>query len=192
VRPAMVARTLYHAPNCPKWDTRAVDPRTPKQLSAYLLGCAAALGSVTLVTLFIGLVLGQHCLRIDVPATLPPVWFDPVEVGQVVYNLVENAAKYAPPHTEISVTARRNGDAVSVAVEDHGPGIPPASLAHLFDSFYRVIDGRARPQGLGLGLAIVKGLVEAHGGRVWAENTAGGGARFTFTLPVTSVAAEVV
>ncbi|MBV8949425.1 MAG: ATP-binding protein, partial [Actinobacteria bacterium] len=69
-------------------------------------------------------------------------------------------------------------------VSDHGPGIPAAALPYLFDPFYRVMDGQPRPKGLGLGLAIVKGLVEAHGGRVWAENRAGGGARFTFSLPL--------
>src|SRR5207245_9754461 len=82
------------------------------------------------------------------------------------------------------VRARREGVTVVVTVSDRGPGIPAAALPHLFEPFYRVIDGRPRPQGLGLGLAIVKGLVEAHGGRVWAENRAGGGARFTFTLPL--------
>jgi two-component system sensor histidine kinase KdpD len=75
-------------------------------------------------------------------------------------------------------------------VADRGPGIPPASLAHLFEPFYRVIDGQPRPKGLGLGLAIVKGLVEAHGGRVWAENRADGGARFTVTLPVGGMPAD--
>ena len=64
------------------------------------------------------------------------------------------------------------------------------AMPHLFDPFYRVIDGKPRPQGLGLGLAIVKGLVEAHGGRVWAENRAGSGARFTFTLPLTQGAPD--
>ena len=63
-------------------------------------------------------------------------------------------------------------------------------MAYLFDPFYRVIDGKPRPQGLGLGLAIVKGLVEAHGGRVWAERRPGGGARFAFTLPVSQAAAS--
>jgi two-component system sensor histidine kinase KdpD len=126
----------------------------------------------------------QHRLQFDIPDALPPLWLDPVEIGEVLYNLVENATKYAPPDTEISVTVRREGGTISVAVADRGPGIPAAALPNLFDPFYRVIDGRPRPQGLGLGLAIVKGLVEAHGGRVWAENRAGGGARFTFTLPV--------
>jgi len=74
---------------------------------------------------------------------------------------------------------------IEIAVSDRGPGIPPAALSHLFDPFYRAIDsaGAPRPGGLGLGLAVVKGLVEAHGGRVSAENRAGGGARFSFTLP---------
>jgi two-component system sensor histidine kinase KdpD len=121
------------------------------------------------------------------------MWFDPVEIGEVLYNLVENAAKYAPPDTEIGIVARRDGNEVAVVVEDRGPGFPPTAAAHLFDPFYRVRDmtSHARPQGLGLGLAIVKGLVEAHAGRVWAENRAGGGARFTFTLPLTEVPADV-
>jgi len=104
---------------------------------------------------------------------------------------VENAAKYAPTETEIVVQARREGGAVLVNVSDRGPGIPNPALPHLFDPFYRALDGRPRPQGLGLGLAIVKGLVEANGGRVWAENRAGGGARFSFTLPVTDAAPAV-
>jgi signal transduction histidine kinase len=109
----------------------------------------------------------------------------------VLYNLVENASKYAPPDTDISLSVARGSREVSVAVEDRGPGIPAAALPHLFDPFYRASDERPRPQGLGLGLAIVKGLVEAHGGRVWAENRAGGGARFTFTLPMSSAPPEL-
>jgi two-component system sensor histidine kinase KdpD len=133
-----------------------------------------------------------HRLKVDVPRGLAPMWFDPVEIGEVVYNLVENATKYAPPNTDIGLTVSSSAREVSVAVEDRGPGIPPEALPHLFDPFYRVSDSKPRPQGLGLGLAIVKGLVEAHGGRVWAENRAGGGARFTFTLPRTSVPADIV
>jgi two-component system, OmpR family, sensor histidine kinase KdpD len=133
----------------------------------------------------------RHRLRLEVPEALPAVWLDPVEIGEVVYNLVENAAKYAPPDTEITIQARRDGGTLRVAVSDRGPGVPAAALPRLFDPFYRVIDGRPRPQGLGLGLAIVKGLVEAHGGRVWAENRAEGGARFTFSLPLNQAPAEV-
>jgi two-component system sensor histidine kinase KdpD len=133
----------------------------------------------------------HHRLRVEVPRDLPPMWFDPVEIGEVLYNLTENATKYAPPETEIDLTVNRNAREVSVAVEDRGPGIPATALPYLFDPFYRVIDGKPRPQGLGLGLAIVKGLVEAHGGRVWAENRAGGGARLTFTLPVSAAPASI-
>jgi two-component system sensor histidine kinase KdpD len=131
-----------------------------------------------------------HRLNVRVADDLPPVWLDPVEIGEVLYNLVENAAKYSPPGTDISIDARRDGSVVRVQVSDQGPGIPPAEMPHLFDPFYRVIDGKPRPQGLGLGLAIVKGLVEAHGGKVWAENRAGAGARFTFTLPLHPLGAD--
>ena len=95
------------------------------------------------------------------------------------------------PDTEIAIDARRDGGVVRVQVSDRGPGHPAAALPHLFDPFYRVIDGKPRPQGLGLGLAIVKGLVEAHGGRVWAENRAGAGARFTFTLPLSEAVPDL-
>ncbi len=134
----------------------------------------------------------RHRLKISIEPNLPPVWLDPVEIGEVLYNLVENAAKYAPPDTEISIDTRRDGSVVRVQVSDQGPGIPPTEMPYLFDPFYRVIDGKPRPQGLGLGLAIVKGLVEAHSGQVWAENRAGSGARFTFTLPVKPAALESV
>jgi two-component system sensor histidine kinase KdpD len=126
----------------------------------------------------------EHRLRVEVPLDLPPVYLDPVEIGEVLYNLVENATRYAPAGTEITIQARLEGQMLRVAVSDRGPGLPAAALPHLFDPFYRVLDGQPRPQGLGLGLAIVKGLVTAHDGVVSAENRAGGGARFSFTLPV--------
>ena len=130
-------------------------------------------------------VTSSHRLRLSIPEDLPPMWIDAVEIGEALYNLVENAAKYAPAGTEISIEARREANSVVVSVSDRGPGVPSASLPHLFDPFYRAIhESRGpRPGGLGLGLAVVKGLIEAHGGRVWAENRAGGGARFSFTLP---------
>jgi K+-sensing histidine kinase KdpD len=136
-------------------------------------------------------VTNHHHLHVQVADDLPPVWLDPVEIGEVLYNLIENAAKYSPPESDIDLTARTDSGEVLVRVDDRGPGIPDAAVAHLFDPFYRVVDGRPRSTGLGLGLAIVKGLVEAHGGRVWVENRAGGGARFTFTLPLKEVPAAV-
>jgi two-component system sensor histidine kinase KdpD len=134
-------------------------------------------------------VTARHRFQLDLQKDLPPAWLDPVEVGQVIYNLVENATKYAPPETDIALEVRRQASALVVTVSDRGPGVPPQSIPYLFDPFYRVMDGRPRPRGLGLGLAIVKGLVEAHGGRVWVENRPGGGARFAFTLPLSAAAA---
>jgi two-component system sensor histidine kinase KdpD len=125
----------------------------------------------------------HHRIVLSIPPELPPVSLDAVEIGEALYNLIENATKYSPPETEIAVDVRRDGNTIQVSVSDRGRGIPPGALAHLFDPFYRAIDGTNRPQGLGLGLAVVRGLVDAHGGRVWAENRAGGGARFVFTLP---------
>jgi two-component system, OmpR family, sensor histidine kinase KdpD len=130
-------------------------------------------------------VTAHHRVQVSVPDDLPAIWLDPVEIGQVLYNLIENAAKYAPAGTPIDVEVRRQRSSVRIAVMDRGPGVPASAVPHLFDPFYRAIDGQPRPQGLGLGLAIVKGLVEAHDGRVWVENRADGGARFIFTLPVT-------
>jgi two-component system sensor histidine kinase KdpD len=126
----------------------------------------------------------RHPVAVDVPADLPPVLLDAVEIDEVLSNLVENAAKYSPLDSEIRIEVRREGTSVRVVVADRGPGLPDAALPHLFDPFYRVMDGQPRPQGLGIGLAIVKGLVEAHGGHAAAQNRPGGGARFTFTLPV--------
>jgi len=127
-----------------------------------------------------------HSVVTRVPDDLPAVSLDYVEIDQVLSNLVENATRYAPAGSEISVSARRANSEVRVAVEDRGPGVPASSVQHLFDPFYRVADGTPRPAGLGLGLAVAKGLVEAHGGRIWVENRPGGGARFTFSLPLSA------
>jgi two-component system sensor histidine kinase KdpD len=135
-------------------------------------------------------VTSHHRITVSVPDDLPPVFLDAVEIDEVLSNLVENATKYSPADSEVAIEVRREGESVRVVVADRGAGIPTTALPHLFEPFYRVLDGQPRPQGLGLGLAIVKGLVEAHGGRVRAENRAGGGARFVFTLPVVGVAAD--
>jgi two-component system sensor histidine kinase KdpD len=127
----------------------------------------------------------HHTMVTHIPDDLPAVSLDYVEIDQVLSNLIENATKYAPAATEIQVAVQRANGEVRLAVEDRGPGVPPSSLQHLFDPFYRVASGTARPAGLGLGLAVAKGLVEAHGGRIWVENRPGGGARFVFTLPLT-------
>jgi two-component system sensor histidine kinase KdpD len=126
----------------------------------------------------------SHKLTIDLPADLPPLNFDYVEIDQVVSNLIENAIKYTPPDTEIRVSARVAAGVAQVEVADRGPGIPREAIPHLFDAFYRAPGRDARVRGSGVGLAVAKGLVEAHGGKIEAENRPDGGARFVFTLPV--------
>jgi signal transduction histidine kinase len=106
------------------------------------------------------------------------------QLGQVYLNLLGNASKFAPVDTVIRVALTRTAADVRVAVEDRGPGIPASAAPRLFESFYQAATPPAPGQpGVGLGLAIVKEIVEAHGGRVGAENRRGGGARFWFELP---------
>ena len=126
-------------------------------------------------------------VTLDVPDDLPPVELDYMEVDQVLTNLIENAVRYTPPESPIEISARVEGNEMVVSVADRGPGIPPDDLARIFDKFYRVKSIRTKsPQapGSGLGLAVSRGMVEAHGGRIWAENRPGGGAIFRFTLPI--------
>jgi two-component system sensor histidine kinase KdpD len=98
--------------------------------------------------------------------------------------LIENATKYAAAGTQIDISACQEGDNLRVEVADRGPGVPAADLPRLFEPFYRAQAHGPKPKGTGLGLAVAKGLVEAHGGRIWAANRQGGGARFVFTLPI--------
>ncbi|MCP5420885.1 MAG: sensor histidine kinase KdpD [Gammaproteobacteria bacterium] len=114
---------------------------------------------------------------------LPLVTVDGALLGQVMINLLENAAQYTPPTSPIVVSASVKGDNVLVEVADQGPGLPPESLDRVFDKFYRG-PGREPPGGAGMGLAICRGIIEVHGGRIWAENRATGGAVFRFTLPL--------
>jgi two-component system sensor histidine kinase KdpD len=127
-------------------------------------------------------------VRTQVARDLPPVEVDYLQMDQVLTNLLENAARYTPAGSPIDVSVCRQGpQEVKISVADRGPGIPPADLERVFDKFYRVEDGRrvaGYPTGSGLGLAVSKGLVEANGGRIWAEARPGGGAVFLVTLPL--------
>jgi signal transduction histidine kinase len=108
----------------------------------------------------------------------------PDKVERVLYNLVANALRHTPSDGSVAVLVRPQEQEVLVTVEDSGEGIPPEALRRAFDGFWRA--DRARPRdgaGAGLGLAIARGLVEAQGGRIWAENRPGGGASVSFTLP---------
>ena len=134
--------------------------------------------------------LKDHPVRVQLPPDLPLLSIDGLLIEQVFVNLLENAVKYTPASTTIEIAARREDGAVEVAVADRGPGLPPGEEDKVFDKFYRVgaaANGGA-PGGVGLGLTICRGIITAHGGRIWAENRAGGGAAFKFTLPVTGPA----
>jgi histidine kinase len=123
----------------------------------------------------------------DLPADLPPVLADEDRLTQVLTNLLGNALAYTPAGGEVRVSALNTGGEVQVSVKDTGIGIPPGQLEHIFDRFYRVDVSRSRAAGggSGIGLTIARHLVEAHGGRIWAESAGESkGSVFKFTLPV--------
>ncbi len=124
--------------------------------------------------------LGSHRVTASLPSSLPLVRVDGVLIEQVLINLLENAAKYAPSHSSIEVTAAVKDGAILVEIADRGPGIPPGEEGKIFDKFYRVHS--QREGGVGLGLTICRGIIDAHGGRIWVDARPGGGAVFRFTL----------
>ncbi|MBI4492855.1 MAG: PAS domain S-box protein [Chloroflexi bacterium] len=123
-------------------------------------------------------------IKVEVPEGLPPVWTDPDRLERILVNLISNALKYSPPHTEVLIRAERAASEVTVSVTDRGAGIAPENLPHLFERFFRA-RGTAGAEGLGLGLYITKMLVEAQGGRLWVDSEPGKGSTFCFTLPST-------
>jgi two-component system sensor histidine kinase KdpD len=123
--------------------------------------------------------LGDRQVVMAVPADLPPVDIDQPLIGQVLTNLLDNANRYSPPNSLITVAAEVRGDRIALSVTDAGPGVPQTEREAVFDRYVRFdTGGRA-----GLGLTIAKTFVEAHGERIWVEDAPGGGARFVFTLP---------
>lgn len=131
----------------------------------------------------------QHKIEVEVEKELPLVRVDNRTVSEVVYSLIDNAAKYSPVNTTIRVTASRGDEVVYVAVEDMGKGVPAELRRRVFDKFFRAMrDGdvtTGEPSGTGMGLAIAKGIVEAHGGHIWLEpRREGTGTRVCFTLPI--------
>jgi len=124
-------------------------------------------------------------LTADLSPDLPTVMIDPDRISQVLNNLISNAIKYSDPRTIITLRARATGSEVTIAVQDQGQGIPAEEMDRLFTEFGRT---SARPTGdeksIGLGLAIARRIVEAHGGRIWAESQVGIGSTFAFTLPL--------
>jgi signal transduction histidine kinase len=139
----------------------------------------------------------RHDFCVSVGTRLPAVYADPRRVEQVLYNLLDNAVKYSPERGRITVAAEAGAAEVCVGVADQGIGIPTDLLGGLFERFRREATARTRGiAGTGLGLAICKGIVEAHGGRIWAASPASGrrsgvrpGAVVRFTLPLVPLAA---
>ena len=125
-------------------------------------------------------------LKTEVPPNLPDVVVDEDRIGQVLLNLAGNALQYTPEGGRVRISARRVGDEVQISVTDTGIGISPEHLPRIFDRFYRVDKSRSRAGGgSGIGLTIAKHLVEAHGGRIWAESEGRGhGSTFSFTIPI--------
>lgn len=133
--------------------------------------------------------LRGRTIKTRLASDLPLVPLDAVLIEQVLFNLLENALKYSPPASPIEIAAYSSaqGREVTMEVMDRGPGLPLGSEQQVFDKFWRL---QTQPNyhnangGVGLGLAIAQGFVEAHGGRIWAENRPTGGAIFRFTLPI--------
>jgi two-component system sensor histidine kinase KdpD len=130
-------------------------------------------------------ILSDHRVELDLSPDLPMVELDDVLFEQVLFNLLDNAAKYAPAGTTVQIVARRINDHVRIEVMDEGEGIPPADLEHIFDKFYRIQKQDRVRAGTGLGLAIARGFIKAMKGEIVATNRIDrSGARFLITLPV--------
>ena len=125
--------------------------------------------------------LKDHPLSLMIPDNLPLIPFDPLLVEQVLTNLLENSLHHTPPGTPVEFVARMQKAGVLIEIADRGPGIPAGLEEGIFEKFTR---GQSPGGGVGLGLSICRVIVEAHGGRIWAENRPGGGAVVRFTLPI--------
>ena len=136
-----------------------------------------ALASVSKVSL-------DHMLANEVAEELPEIVVDGPQIERVIGNLIENAAKYSDPGTNILISARIENGEATFCVQDQGPGIPEEYRGQIFEKFFRIKAGHPRTPGTGLGLPICKGIVEAHGGRIWVETEEGKGSTFCFALPV--------
>ncbi len=128
-------------------------------------------------------VIGERKVVQEIPSELPFVDADQDRLERIVMNLLTNALKYSPPDTEVVIKAERTDHEAIISVRDYGAGIPPQDLPQIFERFYRA-KGTRKAGGLGLGLYITRMLVEAHGGRIWAESEPGKGSTFYFTLPL--------
>jgi two-component system sensor histidine kinase KdpD len=130
--------------------------------------------------------LKGRTLSTHIPSGLPLMPMDALLIEQVLVNLLDNALKYTPEGSSIEISAEAKDDLLEVVVTDRGPGIPDGDIPRLFDKFYRGPQKEHR-SGAGLGLSICKGIIDIHGGSITAQNRPGGGAVFTFSIPVEPV-----
>ena len=128
--------------------------------------------------------LVNHPVTVKLPRDLPLVEIDSLLIERVFANLLENAVKYTPPGTPIEISAVNGSNELVVTVSDQGRGIPAGEEQRIFEKFHRV-DSEGSQGGAGLGLTICRSIIEAHGGRIWADNLPSGGAAFHFALPLT-------
>ncbi|MGZ4142407.1 MAG: sensor histidine kinase [Actinomycetota bacterium] len=124
-------------------------------------------------------VLGPFTVRTMIRADAPAIWMDPIQMDQVLTNILENAVRYSPAGGEILIAVAPWQDGVQVRIADHGPGIAPEEREHMFEAFVRGSGG-----GTGLGLSIARAVVIAHDGKIWAEGTPAGGTTIVFQLPL--------
>jgi two-component system sensor histidine kinase KdpD len=122
----------------------------------------------------------KHKIKVKIEDDLPPLSVDSKAIAEVVYNLLDNAAKYSPQNSKIEIEAKRADDKIQFSVADEGRGIAETEREKVFQKFYR---GDKTAKGFGMGLAIVRGIIEAHEGRIWIEEN-GKGSKFVFDLPI--------
>lgn len=126
-------------------------------------------------------------VQVSVPPNLPTISADADRLAQVVHNVISNALRYVPEGGALRVTAQPEGKGVTLRIADNGPGLPPEQRDLIFERFWRAESSRSRATGgSGLGLTIARQIILAHGGRIWAEETPGGGLTIAFWLPLTS------
>jgi two-component system sensor histidine kinase KdpD len=159
-----------------KFEAGSIKPNTARHDIGEIVGTALERASK---------ISARHNVEVELAADLPMLELDPVLFEQVLFNLLDNAAKYAPPETTIRIQGWQKDDTVELEVIDEGSGIPPEELDRIFEKFHRAQKEDQVRAGTGLGLAISRGFVESMGGSITAANRADRqGAAFTITLPI--------
>ncbi len=154
-----------------------------QSITSQRLANAAILVNEAVETVQAYMTARNHTLKVDVPASLPPIYVDTDMIRRVLINLLENAAKFSLPGGEIQVEAGMAEDMVTFRVRDNGPGIPLENQKSIFEKFTRTRQ-KDDPRGLGLGLAFCRLAVTAHGGKIHVESREGEGSTFIFTIPI--------